>query len=144
MADVLKNGFNRTEDNFDTREIVTCSKRFPTAWEVAHVWPVTRMSTFMYLEEKELSKTKGEGKLKKCSCWTESEVLCRVSSWAINTSVSHGSKPLPTDVFPLDFFELTDAFSCSFKVESTSLKTSEKNSLQSDATKGYPDIPWSI
>lgn len=35
------------------REIVTCSKCFPTAWEFALVWPVARVSTFMDLEKNE-------------------------------------------------------------------------------------------
>jgi len=38
------------KQNLLKRETVTCSKCFPTAWEVARVWPVTCVSAFVYLE----------------------------------------------------------------------------------------------
>lgn len=43
------------KQNLLRREMVTCSKCLPTAWEVTCIWPVTCVSTFMYLERKNRS-----------------------------------------------------------------------------------------
>lgn len=65
---MLKSALDWRENNLVKRGTVTCSKCFPAAGEVTRVWPVTCMSTFMYLEKnKQLSKMKSKTRRKEKS-----------------------------------------------------------------------------